>query len=85
MNAPGTTPIGDIVDYRLSVYGDEVDEMIRRLATYTRQFPREIDELMWQCWPHWTSQPREISSLRIALARELWHRDAAKVLGWSGS
>ncbi len=47
---PGDHPVNDILDHRLPVFSDTIDELIRRVAEY---FPRER---LWDLFP-WFSPP----------------------------
>ena len=72
---PGDHPINDILDHRLPVFSEAIDDLVRQVAEY---FPRER---LWDLFP-WFSPPplpEFEAQLRAKLAE---FESEAKERGW---
>lgn len=74
---PGDHPLTDICGHRLEVYGQEADELIRRIAELCS--PRELDE-WWQKEIGWSADPALALTKARARYEELSKR--ARDSGW---
>jgi hypothetical protein len=73
---PGDHPLTDILSYKLEVYGQEADELIRKIGELTS--PRELDE-WWEREIGWSDDRALV--LRKARARYLELKQRAKESG----
>jgi alpha-amylase/alpha-mannosidase (GH57 family) len=74
---PGDHPLTDIFAYRQEVYGQETDELIRKIANLCS--PRELDE-WWQKEIGWSND--RALALRKARARYEELLERARKSGW---
>ena len=74
---PGDHPLTDLLAHKLEVYGQETDDLIRKIAALCS--PRELDE-WWQREISWSKDPVMVRSKASARYAELLKR--AKESGW---
>jgi hypothetical protein len=74
---PNDHPLTDILIYKLPVYNDEADELIRKIRTLSST--RELDE-WWEKEIGWTATPELALTRSKARYAELLKR--AKASGW---
>jgi hypothetical protein len=72
---PGDHPINDILDHRLPVYSERIDELVRKVAEYVSR------ERLWNLFD-WFSPPPK-SEFKAQLEAKLAELEAdAKARGW---
>jgi hypothetical protein len=74
---PGDHPLSDILVHKTKVYGEETDDLIRKIAELCSR--RELDE-WWQREVGWSPDPHSVGSKARIRLDELSQR--AKESGW---
>lgn len=74
---PGDDPLNDILEHKLTVYGQEPDRLIRRIAELCSR--RELDE-WWNREIGWAPETGSVESKARTRLNELI--DRAKAGGW---
>jgi len=74
---PGDHPVTDILVHKVTVYGDEADDLIRKIAELSSR--RELDE-RWEQEIGWSPQRNTVANKARIRLDELLQR--AKDSGW---
>jgi hypothetical protein len=76
MSRPGSSPLTDIVEYNATIFGSEIDNLVRVLAQRPEQVRQRVEQLLWENWESWTHRPMDGPALRSALLAILQESDA---------
>jgi hypothetical protein len=72
---PGDHPVNDILDHRLPVYSEQIDELVRQVAEYV---PRER---LWELFDWFSPPPKR--EFKAQLEAKLTELEAdARARGW---